>query len=84
MRFLLFAVVAVCLCGCNPIREDLNEHGHLIESTDKLCTRGGGLEIVELEGHEYVLFRYFRGCGITHRRKIKRMLKPFFERTASM
>ena len=25
-----------------------------------------------------------RGCGITHRRKIKRTLKPFFESTASM
>lgn len=70
MKRLLCTIAAtIALAGCDPQKEEIvevNEQGHRVEATGKRCYRGGALEIVELEGHEYVLFRDMNGCGITH------------------
>ena len=68
MRKLVFALAAVvALVGCEPQEKDK-------EATNKGCAivpgiwpaTNGELQTVEYNGHEYVLYRYLRGCGITH------------------
>ena len=70
MRFLLFAVVAACLCGCNPnegrfeIKSDVRATSYVAETFPSLAYRTP--TYVEIDGHEYLCVEYDRGLGMTH------------------
>lgn len=69
MRKLVFALVAVvALVGCEPQEKDkeVTDKGGAQVPGSKVGIAGGDLQTVEYNGHEYVLFRWDKGCGITH------------------
>lgn len=70
MTSLLFAVVAVCLCGCNPnegcveVEGDIRVTRYMKESLPLFEHRKP--TYVVIDGHEYLFVRYERGLGMTH------------------
>ena len=64
-RVVLALGIISALVGCEPIKEKFNERGHRILESDN-DRYYNALETVEFEGHEYVIYRVYRGGGITH------------------
>lgn len=68
-KLILASLCAIALLGCDPEEVEVNEVGRQVFRSNEsqfMYRSYGELKIVELEGHDYVLFMYDRGCGITH------------------
>ena len=65
MKKLLVALIGVAaLCGCDELPKEGD--GSLKPNGNTFYTGNGSVSKVKIEGHDYLLYRYYEGGGICH------------------